>query len=94
MVRGKLGLFRIIGGQRDGIGFVSCVCMRTDRGDPDFEIPGSKRDAAVAWALVCNSSCVRCCFVLNCAMHYTTVMPKKQVFSGFFVQLRRYIPGP
>ncbi len=30
---------------------------------------------------VCNSPCFWCCFVLNCATHYTTFMPKMQGFT-------------
>ena len=37
--------------------------------------------------MVCNSPCFRCCFVLN-AGHYTTILLKSQVFSGFFAAKR------
>ncbi len=39
--------------------FVYLRAHRSGGRNPDFEIPGSKRYAAVWWALVCNSSCLK-----------------------------------
>ncbi len=61
-------------------------------GNPDFEIPGLKRDATVGWAPACNSSCLKGHIQLSGIIPESSVYVK-HIFelSADFADFRRFL---